>query len=118
MIKIFLITLSLVFAKVEGEKLNHADLKKRLFDGCMSKIEGVADKKQAICKCVTDNIDNGSNIYQLKIHADNYASRKPADENKGTDESSLDTFDFEVATSCIADSKWRFDPKSTKPQGE
>lgn len=118
MIKLILITVSLVFAKVQGEKLNRADLKKKLFEGCMAKIEGVADKKQAICRCVTENLDKGSNIYQLKIHAANYASTAPVDENKVTDATALDNFDYDVSTSCIADPKWTYNPNSTKPQGE
>lgn len=107
MIKIILIVLSLSFAKVQGEKVNRAELRKKILAGCIEMSSAVADKKQLICKCIVENFDKKANDHQLKLLAENYGGKVADDVGKEVTSSAVQTFDYEVATKCVENPTWR-----------
>lgn len=112
MFKVFVIIVSLGFAKVEGEKINREDLKKNILKGCLEMSSAVPDKKKKICDCVVINFDKKLNNYQLKLIAENY---KPNNDNVAPESdvpsTAIQTFDYEVATECIKNYNWRIQDK-------
>lgn len=113
MIKFLLIIATLFisssFAKVQGEKINRAELKKKLLANCIEISSGVADKKLAICKCIVTNFDSKSNDYELKVLTDSYDPKNNVDDGKEIQASALENFDFEVATECENNPNWKIE---------
>ncbi len=111
MMKIILILISLLVpfsaAKVQGEKVNRAELKKKLLENCIAISSGVADKKQAICKCIVANFDKKSNDYELKVLTDSYDPKYNVDDGKEIQASALENFDFEVSEACTENPNWK-----------
>lgn len=107
MMKIILILVSLSFAKVQGEKVNRAEIKRKIMTGCLEMSTSVADKKKAICKCILDNFDKKLNDHQLKILSENYTGKVSENADKELPSSALASFDYEVATECMSNPNWR-----------
>lgn len=106
--KILLILSAFTFAKVQGEKVNRADEKKKIMNGCLEMSKDVADKKKAICTCIVENFDKKiKSDYQLKVLAENYNPKTLETENTEKVASAEDNFDYEVATECTNNPKWR-----------
>lgn len=108
MFKIIIICLSLVLAKVPGEKVNRAESKKNILKGCIEMSSAVANQKKKICECVVANFDKKANDYEMQLLAENYKARtEDTTVQQDIPASALQAFDYEVATECIKNPQWR-----------
>lgn len=107
MLKLILILVAMSSAKVKGEKVDRADLKKKILAGCVEMSAAVADKKQLICKCIVENFDKKLNDHQLKLVSANYIGQKVETTDKEYPGSAIQTFDYDVAVACAENPAWR-----------
>lgn len=105
--KIILMMIMLCSAKVQGEKIDRADLRKKILAGCIEMSTAVADKKQLICKCIVDNFDKKLSDHRLKLVSANYIGQKVETTDKEFPGSAIHTFDYDVATACTENPAWR-----------
>lgn len=96
------------FAGPKAEKINRAELKRQIVSGCMEMSKATAtDKARLICNCIVENFDKKATDHQLKLLAENYTGKSSEPEDKEIPSSSVQNFDYEVATECSKDPNWR-----------